>query len=340
VDAHAGAARYDKKIAGAAHVLHYPPDEKVIAADGTEKRAYEVARDTLTAIEAGKPIAMPNEYAGGIDDIRNMSGPDRKRWILEIIEDKTPRQPTFIARLEYLDKCLLRSYMVPERSAIEAVNAGSRADSGTAADIVLTIAELLHQDIARMINWHIVDQLLVINYGEKARGTVYITPQPLQDATRSLITDIVKTVFTAPANVDLLTTLLDFDAMLDQAGLPKSENIDAALENGPTATPATDPSTGNVATDPAMAPASENAYDGLNGAQITAALSVLDRMASGNIDRTQAIELLKAMQVPPDQAVRIVGSGSRRRPPAPQPMPANQPATRALLSLVARLNGR
>jgi hypothetical protein len=63
-------------------------------------------------------------------------------------------------------------------------------------------------------------------------------------------------------------------------------------------------------------------------------------MASGNIDRTQAIELLKAMQVPPDQAVRIVGSGASRRPPAPQPMPANQPATKALLSLVARLNGR
>src|SRR5690606_29615227 len=92
-------------------------------------------------------------------------------------------------------------------------------------DLALTDGELIHQDIVRTINWHVVDQLLAINFGEQARGSVYITPAPLQDQKKQLALRLIENWTEQPDGREDLRLWLDFDAILDLTELPKSQEV-------------------------------------------------------------------------------------------------------------------
>ena len=211
LQANDGAARYDRKIAGVMPVVHYPTGQS-IDKDGIERDNYEIAQRLLDAIAAGHGIAVPNLKA--MDD-----DADGKTWAIELMEDKGSRQPGFIERLRYLDSLKFRGYLRPERSALEG-QFGTKAEAQTHGDLGLLDGEKLQKDISRLINWYVVDQLLVLNFGEQARGSVWFIPNPLQDANVQFSRDLVKAMLATPDGREELKLYMDLEQTLELTKLP------------------------------------------------------------------------------------------------------------------------
>ena len=90
----------------------------------------------------------------------------------------------------------------------------------------MTQADLTHQYVVDQLNLQVVDRLLVLNYGEDARGAVQVVPAPIVDAKRSFYRDLYKTLLANPNFQAHELSALDLDALKDTLGLPKSTEID------------------------------------------------------------------------------------------------------------------
>ncbi|MFG0247518.1 MAG: hypothetical protein ACF8OB_01420 [Phycisphaeraceae bacterium JB051] len=209
--ANEGAARYDNKIAGVMPVIHYPLG-KSKDKTGTERDNYEIAQNVLNNIAAGKGIAVPNRKAMEDDS-------DGKEWSIELMEDKGGRQGSFNDRLRYLDSLKFRAMLRPERSALEG-QFGTKAEAQTHGDLGLLDGEQIQVDLAETVNWHVVDQLLVLNFGEEARGSVWFEPNPLQDESKQLARDIVKAMAGTPDGREFLRIHLDLQQVFELTSLP------------------------------------------------------------------------------------------------------------------------
>jgi hypothetical protein len=221
-DCQQGAARYDRKIAGVIPVVHYPPG---LGYDigGAAVDHYTLATRLLETIAAGKGLAVPNEFAADVDD-REHGRPEKRKWIIELLEDRGGRQPGFIERLRYLDSLKMRGYLRPERTALESGGAGlGHSDVAQHVELALADGELLHQEICAAVNAQVVDRLLALNFGPGSAGGVRIVPAPLTDRKVALFGDLVRALAQTPAGLDLLRTRLDIDAVLEVLGLPKAK---------------------------------------------------------------------------------------------------------------------
>lgn len=224
-DANEGALRYDRKIAGVFMVCHYPPGQS-IGRRGTLQENWEIAKELLEAVEAGRPIAVCNEFAGEMMDnyLANISMADRTRWKLELLEDNGSRQPGFGDRLAYLDRQKARGWLVPERSAFEAQKSGSKADSESHGDILLVQGNVINEALVNILNGSPIEfnspvnNVLRVNYGPKAVGTVKLVFESLSDDKKKFIREIAAEVIRGDPN--FLSRVSDVRQVFEQAGLP------------------------------------------------------------------------------------------------------------------------
>jgi hypothetical protein len=195
---------------------------------------------------------------------------------------------------------------------------GTKAEAQTHGDLGLLDGEKLLRDTSRVVNWHVVDQLLVLNFGEDARGSVYFEPNPLQDASVQFARDLVKAMMSTPDGREEIKIYADVQQIIESTSLPMLPDV-------ATVTP---PDTGNPADsilndltkrvgDMNSSPdANQQVGDsgiattaGLNGAQITAALNIIERLTARTITSEQALALLLAMGVDESKASRIISKG-------------------------------
>jgi hypothetical protein len=221
-DANMGAARYDSKVAGVFIVVHYPPGVG-INASGQAVSNFELAQKIAADIAAGRPCVMPKIVGTDADDDQ-INNPESQAWRVELLEDKGSRQPGFSDRLRYLDSLKMRAWRRPERSATEG-QSGTKAEAEAHADLGVIDGELIHANIARHINWYVIDQLLALNFGPSARGSVYITPAPLTDRKTALLREVMRQLMASPTGLEELLTWLDWDAIVDTLGLPKAAEV-------------------------------------------------------------------------------------------------------------------
>ncbi len=224
-DANEGALRYDRKIAGVFMICHYPPGQS-IDRQGNLVENWVIAQQMLDSVSAGKPIAVCNEFAGEMEDrfLTNISMADRTRWKIELLEDNGSRQPGFGDRLAYLDRQKARGWLVPERSAFEAQKSGSKADSESHGDIILVQANVQKQVLAQLINGSpiqmnsAINNVLRMNWGDKALGTVKIIPEDISEDQKAFIRQVAADVLSGDPN--LLGSVSDINQVFEQAGLP------------------------------------------------------------------------------------------------------------------------
>lgn len=226
-EANDAAARYDRKVSGAFIVCHYPPGSS-IDKSGATRPNWQIAQMLLSAITASTPIAVCNEFAGEMTNnfLANVSAADRQRWKIEILEDKGSRQPGFKDRLTYLDQLKARAYMVAERSAFESQKGGSKADSETHSDILITSAQNSLAMMTQALNgrriaplrYSPVNTVLRINYGDDAVGTVWLEPVALDENKKKICRDVVKLIIgESPKAGEVLSNIQEVFA---QAGMP------------------------------------------------------------------------------------------------------------------------
>lgn len=217
VEVEAGATRYDTKIAGSHWLLQHPigssEDE-----DGTLTENKDIAIKMLAALKSSGDIAV-----GRPTD-------ENKKWEFDLKSDPGAGKTSFVSRAEYLDKQMIRALLVPERAALEG-RYGTRADAEAHADIAITTMELADRHITTILNWHCVDQLLAVNFGEAARGQVWLASAPLVDTQRDILIAVYKAILTNPLGFIEEFGLIDTDAMKDKLGVPKSQEVaDAGAE--------------------------------------------------------------------------------------------------------------
>ena len=215
-----GAARYDAKVAGSHFLGYFPPGESQDQ-NGTTKNNVEMAEAFLEALESSGSIAVPDTMAAYMDTLNEQT---KGGWRIEILEDHGGRQPTFITRLEYIDKLLARGMLLPERSIQEGSH-GTLAEAESHTNLSLTLAELHHGKVTREANRQVVDHLLSVNYGPAAVGKVRLVASPLLDWKREFLKQVYTTFLANPAGFLEEGPQVDTDGLKDALGVPKASEV-------------------------------------------------------------------------------------------------------------------
>lgn len=246
-------AQYIKKISGVIAQLHYP--EGTSKDEGGADRANEcLGQSTLDAVAQGQSVMFPNGFASA--DV--MENPEvayklagMSSWKLDFLNTGgTDYAPGMKDIVSYYDELLFQGWLRPARVGLEAKH-GSRADVKQHSDTGTLDAEMIDQDIAGTINKQIVDPTLVYNFGESARGAVYITPAPISTDTMQTRFEILKAILANTVTGPQVLARFDIDGLCDDLDVPlKAEN--------PEQQPGYDPAIAGVAGKTPSAPAVSN----------------------------------------------------------------------------------
>lgn len=214
------ATRYDTKIAGSHWVIHYPIGSSLV--DGVETDNFTVAKNILAQLEASGSIVVPRKITDIVDDL-NKDAPDA--WVIELKGDEGKGATPFVERMKYLDALKVRSLGLPERAVLEG-QFGTKAEAEAHADFAITNIELNHLMLVQLVNWHLVNQLLVMNYGASAVNTVYIQPTPLTDLALSYLKTVYDRVLADPTGFMNELATMDLEALKDKLGIPVHKDLD------------------------------------------------------------------------------------------------------------------
>lgn len=227
-ETNAVAARYDKRVAGANIIIHYPLGESKDA-DGNMTDNADIAKSLLGALEGTGSVIVPNVLSAYLEDLKREVR-DKLGWRFEILSDGVPKQYAFVPRLRFLNIEKVRAFLIPERAILEGVF-GTKADASEHGDIALTQMELTHRHITRYVNWYLVDQLLAINFGDDTRGTVRLVAAPLSKTAQQYLKDVYEKILTNNAGFLDEYGNIDTDAIKDTLGIPKSAEVAGIDDN-------------------------------------------------------------------------------------------------------------
>ena len=219
-----GAARYDAKVAGSHWVVYYPVG-KSYDLGGANLDNSTLAKRILDSLESSGSIMVPVTVAEYVEDL-NKQAPG---WKIELLSDNGARQPGFVDRENYLDKLLVRGMLMPERSLLEGQQ-GTKAEAGTHTELWMTLADLEHRRITRHVNWHVLDQLLEINFGRAWRGKIRLVASPLQNTTTAFLQTVYAAVLNNPTGFMQEYGAIDTEALKDAVGVPRIDESDEGGE--------------------------------------------------------------------------------------------------------------
>jgi len=222
------------KIASIIFMVEYP-EGKARDASGTRIDTYDIAQAVIREVAKGNSIATPNTLARHARELieHGVDVSKLKAWQFSFLEAASGHLAELLAVLQHQERLLIRGMLLPERSVIEASLSGSRADSETAGDLALMLAEDLQADLMQAINWHLVDPLLRYNFGEEAVGSVVITAKPINAEERNVLRGLITAFLSNPNNADIAMRLLDIDSGMDSLRIPRRTTIDDAANIAP-----------------------------------------------------------------------------------------------------------
>jgi len=211
------AKKYDSKVAGSHWVVWYPEGTTVF--NGIENvDNFDVAQQLLNSLEASGKIAIPTGIKDLADDLDKQSGGG---WRIELLDDGTPKQLSMVARMKYLDSLKVRAFGFPERAILEG-QFGTKAEAQQHANMALVNIEVRHKVVVQLVNWHLVNQLLRINYGPEFENTVFISPAPIVDLVLQYMRQVYTDILRSPDGI-LVVEGIDIQAMQDQLMIPSKE---------------------------------------------------------------------------------------------------------------------
>jgi hypothetical protein len=160
----------------------------------------------------------------------------------------TPAVTGFISLLEYWDKQLFRGMLRPERAGLEAVAAGSRADSEQHTETGAADSEAIDADLTASFDEHVVRTALRLNFGEEKARRIHVISTPLLKWKQQVFREMLTRLVSIPDIAVAVANYLDVPAMFSQLSLPtlKKEFGDIVMEKKePTDPEAPPPNNGN-----------------------------------------------------------------------------------------------
>jgi hypothetical protein len=145
----------------------------------------------------------------------------------------------FISLLEYWDKQLFRGMLRPERAGLEAVAAGSRADSEQHTETGAADSEAIDADLTESFDEHIVKTALRLNFGEEAARKIHVISTPLLKWKQQVYRELLGRFASVPDIAVSMTKSLDMDSVFAQLSLPQVKKyvFEAAVKPAPTTDP-------------------------------------------------------------------------------------------------------
>jgi hypothetical protein len=233
-------ADYFGKVAGVIPIMRYPAGQQQDGATGQLVNNEVTAATTLGNLGRGAGVAIPWDFPAWAEAAlnRGIDPTALVAWQIEFLETKGDHSGGFISAMRYYDSLMCRGWLVPERAITEG-QSGTKAEAESHGDIAIAVAGELLKDICAEVNRQIIRPLVETNFGPVVADGVRMVPAPLVNADKAFIRNLVAAILTAPGNADLLFSVTDFDAMLDQSGVPKSAQVvdAAAVKSDPTADP-------------------------------------------------------------------------------------------------------
>jgi len=212
-------AQYMKKVSGIVVQLHYPEGTSRDAA-GAERPNQWLGQQVLDAVSAGRSVMFPNGFASSSDLRMAYELAGKSPWQLSTLEAQgADHAPGMKLVLEYYDALIFRGWLRPERTGLESRH-GSKADAETHTDTATLDSELVDRDIADAVTRDVVDELLVLNFGQQARGAVAIEPAPIEADGLGVLRGVLTSVLAK--NEGGASSRIDVNALLDQLSVPRT----------------------------------------------------------------------------------------------------------------------
>lgn len=226
-------AQYMKKISGVIVMLHYPEGSSNDPS-GAARSNQELAQGVLDSVSAGFSAMFPNGFASA--DIQ--SNPElayklagQSLWKLDFANPGgTDYAPGMKEVLAYYDELLFQGWLRPARVGLEAKH-GSRADVQTHSDTGTYDAEAIDRDIAIAVNQQIVDEILVMNFGEDARGAVYADPSPISTYAQQTRLEVLKAILANAQTGPLAYQQIDVRGICDDMDVPLLKQLATTEKN-------------------------------------------------------------------------------------------------------------
>jgi hypothetical protein len=225
-----GNKKYDQKIAGAHWVVYYPMGSSTV--DGVEVDNYSIAVSMLTSLESNGHFILPRKQ---IDSMTAELNEQQQGWEVDIKAAYPTSGVAFLDRLKYLDAMKVRCFEIPERAITEG-QFGTKAEAEAHADFAITNMELRHARFLEYLNWHVVNQIILYNYGEGLDNCVSITAAPLSDTSLLLLKEVYKAILQNPQTFLMEASSVDLNALRTRLGIPtlpegeQNEFMDLATE--------------------------------------------------------------------------------------------------------------
>ena len=211
---------YDEKTSGQTWIIRYPENKKSMV-NGELVDNYVLATRIRAALRASGDLILPAGVKQAIQGLNEQS----EGWSVELKETAGGAAAAFTERNKYLNTLKARGLGWPERAVLEGTF-GTKAEAGEHGDFAMMNVELRHGELVQTLNWHAVNQLLRLNWGESAENTVYIEPQPLRDSSRDWIRTIYAELIKDPETRLQELDAVDMDQLRESVGLPLAEDTE------------------------------------------------------------------------------------------------------------------
>ena len=216
-----GSEQFQRKIAGARFVVHYPQGSSDL--DGTVTDNFTIAQSFLRSLESEViGIAIPNILRTQIEALNQQ----QLGWSIEILESKIQMQKSaFIDAMAYWDIQKVRGLLLPERSVLEG-QFGTKAEASTHTSLGLKRLDQLHRYVTRELNLQAVDQILAMNWGAQYAGKVRLVASPIIDEQREFMQTLYDKILSDPTGFLAEFQTIDTDAIKDSLDIPKLAAVD------------------------------------------------------------------------------------------------------------------
>lgn len=132
---------------------------------------------------------------------------------------------------KYEDSMIFRGMLRPEREALAANKGGlGESDSKQHASIGTLDSGQLMQQFYGSINANAIDDSLVANFGEQARGGVKAVPPGVSEEEQVFSRTIIAALLANPATTFRAAAVVDWDSEFDKAGLSRKEGVSLTFD--------------------------------------------------------------------------------------------------------------
>jgi hypothetical protein len=227
-DVNDSANRFDRKVAGATWVIYYPVGKTEF--NGVDTSNDVIARTILATLEASGGVAVPDEIQEWVSDLEDSIDKDIKgKWRIELISASNTPRSAFVERQKYIDSLKVRVFGIPERSLLEG-QFGTKAEAETHAEIGLSNVDTKHRLVVQQYNQGPINNILNLNWGPKAKDTVWIEVAPLVSSRFNHLKEIYRMILQSPDVGSIEAQNLDMRAIREELAVPPKDGADDWLE--------------------------------------------------------------------------------------------------------------